>query len=228
MAVINPYQVSHLIQNQVDFGFSDRTKAYAISGKFEPFLAGPNSLHNETEITSSNCSVSTAPVGPSGASAEEGSEGKLRAHPAARGGMEIAAVQKKSVYTSTREMFDLEEQKPPKTKQEEDRLERLGWILERFFAKKEDDPVKENDELGSDMAIYSAEESQEKDSVPRITYQIQASQTSNVMLPMLELLRSMLLFLQDGSIQINEFFLIQCSLALLIALCRMHLWTEYY
>ena len=185
MAIINPNQISHLMENQAQFGFHNRSKAYGMDGTFDPFLSGDASSafiedrHEATEEERIKAEL------------ERKTAHALNTHEhAAHGSHPAVKVQKKSVYTSTRDMFGSGALSDLVSKSDKDKLVRLEWLLSRFFAEDPEDTT----------TMFAEEErADEADPVPFISYaflsKYAASPESRIAI---ELLRSMLLFLQDG------------------------------
>lgn len=185
MAIINPNQISHLMENQAQFGFHNRSKAYGIDGTFDPFLSGDagaafiEDKHEATEEERIKAEL------------ERKSAVALKVNEqAAHGSHPVAKVQKKSVYTSTRDMFGTGTLSDLVSKSDKDKLVRLEWLLNRFFGSEDAD----------DTATIRAEgeNPDETETVPFASYTFLSKRARPESRAAIELLRSMLLFLQDG------------------------------
>lgn len=209
MAIINPNQISHLMENQTQFGFHNRSKAYGMDGTFDPFLSGDASagfIEDKHEATEEE--QIKAELDKKGALVMHTTDESHKAPP-------VAKVQKKSVYTSTRDKFGNGDLSDLVSKSDKDKLVRLEWLLARFFASEG-----ENDDTSR---IFAEEErSDETNAVPLMSYSSLSQHVTPESKSSLELLKSMLLFLQDGGMFVYIF-----ELFLTYGYCRSYIWFEY-
>lgn len=170
MAIINPNQVQHLNQNQISFGFHDRSKAYDLDGKFDPYLT--------SSTYEGGLSV-----------AESQPEPAKEAVAAAASALPTAA--KVTVGTSTRDLAQTGDPEHTVMQWEKDQLKRVVWLLERFFVDAEADAKEE--------LVYSAEESDADGSKGlRLAYHSLVKEEQLNSCSLLALLRDSMLFLKDG------------------------------
>ena len=208
MAIINPNQISHLMENQAQFGFHNRSKAYGMDGTFDPFLSSDASagfIDDKHEITEEE--RIKAELERKGAIALKVDEQAYHSQP-------VAKVQKKSVYTSTREIFGTGALSDLVSKGDKDKLVRLEWLLSRFFAPED----------AEDSAVMFAEEERPDDAeiIPLVSYIFLFKHARPDSRTAIELLRSILLFLQDGELMPTlSYNTVNTSHY------RSHFWAEY-